>query len=92
MRWPSRTPPQSASIPPRRRATWTQPLESAVDGSVPERVDPPYDGADDDMELDEQDWADEEEPGPPDRGGAGPPTEELHPSDGREDEPPPLGR
>jgi DivIVA domain-containing protein len=68
-------------------------LERAVDGSVPERLDPPYDGADEAMELGEQDWADEEEPGPPDEEEPGPPTEELvMPSDGREDEPPPLGR
>jgi DivIVA domain-containing protein len=68
-------------------------LERAVDGSVPERVDSPYDGAEDDMGLDEQDWADEEEPGPPDEEEPGSPTEELvMPSDGGEDEPPPLRR
>jgi DivIVA domain-containing protein len=52
--------------------------------------DPPYDAAEDELELEEEDWEDDE---------PGRPTEELvipsdgrDPSDGREDEQPPLAR
>jgi hypothetical protein len=55
-----------------------------------ERGDPPYDAAEDALELEDEDWEDDE---------PGRPTEELvipsdgrDPSDGREDEQPPLAR